>query len=207
MAAIIFDFDGTIADSFDFVVTFLAAGVKLPPLGYKEKQELRGLSMTVIARRLGYSWWRLPFRLVKGRRKMNGSIKQLQPFDGMAAVIRGLHADGHQLFIVSSNSVRNIRAFLRQHGLEDYFLEITGNVGLFGKAGALRRLLKKHRLQPATAVYIGDELRDVQAAQSIKLPIIAVSWGFARPNDLTAARPTAVAKAPAELTKVIKSFH
>jgi phosphoglycolate phosphatase-like HAD superfamily hydrolase len=159
-----------------------------------------------MARHLGYSWWQLPFLLVRGRRKMNGVIRQLQPFDGVSAVIRGLHSDGHKLFIVSSNSARNIRDFLRHHDLQGNFLEISGGIGLFGKAGALRRLLKKHRLQPADAVYIGDELRDVQAAKSIKLPVIAVSWGFARTIDLEALRPTALAKAPADLPGIIKKL-
>ena len=204
MVAVIFDFDGTIADSFEFVVTFLAEGVKRPALSGKQKQELHNLSMTAMARRLGYGWWRLPFMLVKGRRKMNGSIKQLQPFDGMPAVIRELHDTGHQLFIVSSNSARNIRAFLHHHELEAYFSEVTGGIGLFGKAGALRRLLKKHRLKANDAIYIGDELRDVEAAQSIQLPVIAVTWGFARPTDLTALRPTAQAHTPAELIRLTK---
>jgi phosphoglycolate phosphatase len=206
MAAIIFDFDGTIVDSFDFVVTFLADGVNLPPLSGKQKQELHSLSMTAIARRLGYRWWRLPFMLVKGRRKMNGSIKRLQPFDGMAAVIKQLHGDGHKLFIVSSNSVQNIHDFLRHHKLQAYFSEVTGGIGLFGKAGALRRLLRKHRLKAEQAIYIGDELRDVEAAQSINLPVIAVTWGFARPADLAALRPTARANTPAELSRLIGQF-
>jgi phosphoglycolate phosphatase len=206
MATIIFDFDGTIVDSFDFVVTFLAEGANKPPLSDRQKRELRNLSMTAIARRLGYSWWRLPLTFIKGRRKMSGSIKQLQPFDGMPAVIARLHAGGHRLFIVSSNSVQNIHDFLRHHGLQAYFSEITGGVGMFGKAGALRRLLKKHRLKTGQAIYIGDELRDVEAAQSINLPVIAVMWGFAKPEDLTALRPTGQARTPAELSRLIREF-
>ena len=207
MAAIIFDFDGTIADSFDFVATFLAEGANLPPLTGKQKQELHSLSMAAMARRLGYGWWRLPFLLFKGRRQMKGSIKQLQPFDGMPAVIRQLHADGYKLFIVTSNSVRNIHDFLHHHQLEAYFSEVTGSIGWFGKAGALRRLLKKHRLEVASAIYIGDELRDVEAAQSIQLPVIAVTWGFARPGDLTVLRPTGLAGSPPKLLSMLRELQ
>jgi phosphoglycolate phosphatase len=206
MAAIIFDFDGTIADSFDYVAGFLAAEAGMPALGEEQKQGLHGLSMVAMARRLGHRWWRMPKLLFKGRRRMGGVINQLQPFDGVPAVLEKLHAEGHELFIVSSNSVRNVRAFLRHHKLQTYFLEIYGGVGLFGKAPALRRLLKEHQLELKDTVYIGDELRDIEAAQSVKLPVIAVTWGFARPSDLEAQRPSAVAATPADLLSVLENL-
>jgi phosphoglycolate phosphatase len=206
MAAIIFDFDGTIADSFDYVAGFLADEAGVGPLSEARKQELHGLSMAAMARHFGHSWWRLPGLLFKGRRQMKGVIKRLQPFSGITTVIEKLHAEGHELFIVSSNSVQNVKTFLHHHGLHTYFLEIYGGVGLFGKAPALRKLLRDQHLESKNAVYIGDELRDVQAAQSIKLPIIAVTWGFARPADLEALKPTALATTPSELVQLLEEL-
>jgi len=176
-------------------------------LSEDQKQEMRGLSMAAMARHLGCSWWRLPFLLIKGRRRMGEAIKQLQPFDGMSDVIEKLHAEGHELFVVSSNSVRNIRAFLHHQDLHQHFLEIYGGIGLFGKAPALRKLLRDQHLKAKNAVYIGDELRDVQAAQSIKLPVVAVTWGFARPADLADLKPTALADTPEELIEVLGDVY
>jgi phosphoglycolate phosphatase len=207
MSAVIFDFDGTIADSFDYVANFLAEEIGAASLSGKQEQSLhRNMSMAAMARKLGFSWWQLPFLLIKGRRKMNSVIKELEPFDGMPTVIRQLHGDGHRLFIVSSNSARNIRAFLRHQELQDYFSHISGGIGLFSKAAALRGLLKRYRLKRVDTIYVGDELRDVQAGQSINLSVIAVGWGFARNTDLAALQPAALAETPRDLLRIIKKL-
>ncbi len=206
MAAIIFDFDGTIANSFNFVADFLALGMSAEPLSEVARKELGGMSMYAMARHLGYRRWRLPGLFFKGRRHMGGGIKDLEPFDGMPQLIRQLHDDGHKLYLLSSNNSRNIQVFLKAYDLDKYFIKIYGSVGLFSKAPALRRLLRKHHLERASAVYIGDELRDSEAAQSINLRIISVSWGFARRADLEALKPTALVDTPAELAVAISKI-
>lgn len=195
MAAIIFDFDGTIADSFDYVADFLAsqAGVKLTD---ERRKALRGMSMIAMARQLGFKWRSLPWLFFRGRRRMVHTVTKLEPFKGMPQIIHKLHNEGHELFMISSNNVKNIHRFLHHHKLHKYFLEIYGGVGLFDKAPSLRRLLKEHNFETKEAVYIGDELRDVEAAQSIGLRVVAVSWGFARLNMLEEQKPTALVHNP-----------
>lgn len=204
MAAIIFDFDGTIANSFNYVADFLALEAGLPPLSDHQKRELRGLSMPAMARRLGYHWWRLPGLFMKGRSSMRRAVQRFKTYDGMDETIRKLHAEGHELFIVSSNTVRNIHLFLRAHHLHVYFLQVYGGVNLFGKAPVLRQLTHDHHLEIKDCVYVGDELRDVQAAQSLELRVIAVTWGFAKPSELAELRPTALADKPADLLELVQ---
>src|SRR4051812_36548159 len=115
MAAIIFDFDGTIADSFDYVSDFMVKSAGLPPLSHAQKEQLRGLSMREMTQRLGYQWWEAAILFFKGRRRMRKAIRHLDSFDGMPELIRKLHAEGHELFIVSTNSVRNLHSFLHRH--------------------------------------------------------------------------------------------
>jgi len=205
MAAIIFDFDGTISDSFDYVAGFLAREAGRTPLSEEQKQSLRGRSMLAIARKLGHPWWRLPGLFLRGRRLMGKAIGHVRPFAGMPAVIEKLHAEGHELFIVSSNSVVNVRAFLHEHNLHTYFVEIYGGV-VINKAPALRGLLKDQKLESEDAVYIGDEKRDVRAGRAAKLRVVAVTWGFSRPHELAALKPDLLARSPADLLDVLQEI-
>lgn len=205
MAAIIFDFDGTIADSFDYIAGFLAdeAG---QPLTVDQVESLRGQSMASIGRQFGHSWLRLLRLFFKGRRRMHKVINKVKPFDDIPDVVEKLHAEGHELFIVTSNTVENVHKFLHHYELHKYFLEVYGGAGLFGKARYLKKLLKEQNLEKDDALYIGDETRDVKAAQSMKLRIIAVTWGFAKPADLEALGPTAIAETPEDIIKILEEL-
>jgi phosphoglycolate phosphatase len=204
---IIFDFDGTIANSFGVIVDIFEKLTKQPrKLNDTELNELRDLSPLSIAKRLGVSNWQIPFLLIRGRRIMAGRQREIEPFAGMPSVIEKLHAEGHELFIMSSNSRRTIKKFLKTHHLNTYFVEIKGEVGMFGKPRALRKLLRGNQLDAQSAFYIGDETRDVEAAQQVGTRSIAVLWGFARDEKLAELKPTAIATTPEDIIRILEEI-
>lgn len=204
MSAIIFDFDGTIVDSRNYFIEFIAKQAHKFPLSKEQEELLHGLPLVAVARALGIVWWRLPNLYLKGRRQMDKTIRELKPFDDMPSVIKKLHAEGHELFIVSSNSVKNIRAFLKKHNLREYFIEIYGGVEMFGKASMLHQLLRENNLKINQAISVGDEVRDIEASKSVGVRTVAVTWGFARTANLELLKPTAVAHTPRELLNILE---
>lgn len=205
MATIIFDFDGTLADSFQtFVGIFYELSGNSEIIPPEEIERLRGLSIPEIIESLRIPPWKIPFMIMRGRQKMSRLMPGILPHPGVLEAVDTLHAEGHQLYILSSNSEKNIRIFLSQHSASMDFINIYGSVGLFSKGRALKKLIRRKGLDRSSTWYVGDEIRDVQAAHYAKVPIAAVSWGFNTPEVLAEHEPTKLVYDTKEMLKVLQ---
>lgn len=164
---------------------------------------MRGLSMKDLALKVGIPKWRLPLIYFQGKASLTKHMHHMPVFNGMETVISDLHGENYQLYIMSSNSRRNIGRFLAQHGLSSYFKRVYGNAGWFNKAVKLKKAMQQNGLEPHKTVYVGDEVRDLVAAHAAGMPVIAVSWGFGNEKQLLAHNPTILVRTPAELAKAL----
>ena len=207
MANIIFDFDGTIADSFEVIVSIIKKLTHVRGnLDEESIYDLRQLPISAIMKKLKVRSWQLPLLLVRGRYMMRKRMKEIKLFDGMVKTLEELHAEGHNLFIVSSNSPRNVIGLLKQHHLGESFVDIEGGVSLFNKDKALTKLVKRNSLDSRETWYIGDELRDIEAAQSVGLRQVGVTWGFASIEQIRETSPTWIAQKPSELLRILEEI-
>ena len=176
---IIFDLDGTIADSEAFflrIVNDLALRFGYAPLDRSESEELKQLHLRdFFLKRLGWRIVFLPLMLRAGRKLYHELAREVPVFPGILEIFTALRSQGARIGIVSSSEVSTIRTILETNGLTADFI-IHSN--LFGKARALRKALRTESLSPNEVIYIGDEVRDVEACQKSRLPIIAVTWGL-----------------------------
>lgn len=200
---IIFDFDGTIVDSFDYVLGFLSREAGRGKPNGKQAEKFRGKSMKDMAVELGIPYWRLPFLYFKGRRVMRAHMDDLRAFAGMTEVIQQLSNDGHKLYIVSSNSGRNIRRFLIKKSLSQYFHVVRGGAGLFGKDNIMRQMMRRYKMT-GDIFYVGDETTDIRAAKAAGVKSVAVTWGFAGKDELAAKEPDLLALTPGDILRMIK---
>lgn len=105
-------------------------------------------------------------------------MTEVPAFPGVPEMIRSLHADGHTLYILSSNAKSNIQIFLDNHGLTEYFADIVtvyyGSV--FYKIYGLHKLFHRHGLRRQDCYYVGNEILDMRAAARAGVRPIAVTW-------------------------------
>lgn len=205
---VILDFDGTIADSFSLILEIFhdLSGGNHRSKSAEEVSYFRNLPLKAVMKELELQKWRLPVMLFRGRRRMGKRLNEVELFAGMSEAIKELSERGYQLFIVSSNSTKNVRHFLGERGLEAYFQDIYGGVGLLGKTRVLRRIMKNNGLAANECVYIGDELRDVEGSKRARVACIAVSWGFSSAKLLKASKPFALVEKPEELVLQVEKW-
>jgi phosphoglycolate phosphatase len=204
VANVIFDFDGTLADTLGLTIHIfenLVHGGK--PLSPEEIERLRGMSMIHIGAELKILPWKVPFLLARGRAKMRRRMRDVQVFAGMPEVVKQLHADGHALYILSSNSTQNIRPFLKRNGMNTEFLKVYGGSSVFGKTRVLRRALKRDQLNRGDTYYVGDEVRDIEASHHVGISVISVPWGYNNERILREHEPDFLVSKPADIRKII----
>lgn len=197
---LVWDFDGTLADS-------MAAGLHLfnrlaPELGVRpitDPAAARGMSHRQFMRHHGIRFWRLPRIVRRFQAAAAAEADKLRLFPGLAEVLRDLHARGVRLGVLSSNREDNIRRALAANGVEALFAFVVGCPRLFGKGRALRRLLRADGTDRREVLYVGDEVRDLEAARKAGIHAAAVTWGFHAEHVLRAANPEYVVSDPREL--------
>ncbi|HSX17174.1 MAG TPA: HAD hydrolase-like protein [Patescibacteria group bacterium] len=202
MATFIFDFDGTLADSFPLVADVTYGITGAPRLSTEQIKSLERLPMLKAVHGLGVPNWKLPQVMLLTRRRMTPRMAQeVQPYPGMVEVVRQLHEAGHGLFVLTSNYVRNVHAFLEAQQLADCF-ENVYHCSVFYKSIGMRRVVRKNHLDKATCYYVGNEPGDIKGAERTGIHGIAVTWSGQDENALRAARPLKIINTPQELLGV-----
>ena len=203
--SVIFDFDGTIANS--FAATLRIANALAPTFGYRpagleEVEVMRGWTYRQIAAELGVPWHKIPIIAARIRKELSANIAQLETFDGLPSVLTELHTRGFGLGILTSNSKANVERFLAARGLKQ-FQFVSTSASVWGKKRRLEALLRSHRLHAGEVAYVGDEVRDIEATKPLAIRMIAVGWGYAAPAALAAHSPDHLINDPSELLDIL----
>ncbi len=190
----IFDFDGTLADTFTWFTRALEVVAKRFGLRRVEKSEVAGLRSYDAKRLLeflGVPFWKVPMIANYGRALMARDLHRVRLFEGAEVLLRQLREEGTTLAIVSSNSRENIGRVLGPE-TESLVTHYECGVSIFGKPAKLKRVIRKSGCLPEQAIFIGDEIRDLQAAQRAGIAFGAVGWGYNSLESLEARAPAEV---------------
>jgi phosphoglycolate phosphatase len=197
----IFDFDGTIADSMEWalgVMNEVARQYRFREISVEEREILRGRPNREVIAYLGIPAWKLPL-IARGVRKIAArDISQIRIFPWVPDIFSSLRSRGTVIAIVSSNSEANIRRVLGDD-VASMVQQYAGGASLFGKAAKIKAAIRKCASSAEATTSVGDEVRDIEAAQTAGISSLAVTWGYATAPALEAARPTQLVHSPAEL--------
>jgi phosphoglycolate phosphatase len=202
---VIFDFDGTLADTFPFFVRsidVLADRHGFARVPADEAEAMRGQSARQILTRVGLPLWKVP-RLARDFTALMGEhLDEIRVFPGIPEMLQTLHASGVTLALVSSNAERNVRRVLGPQAALIHAVEC--GVSLFGKQSRLKKVLRATRMKATSALYVGDEIRDAEAARGAKMAFGAVAWGYANRAALLAQRPEELFETPSAITALAR---
>ncbi len=199
---ILFDFDGTIADSFSTFLNCMnkisdAYGyVKVPDSAENRK---KGMGRILSEDMKISSEMILPYS-DRIRAEIEENYPALPLFPAMKTVARELMID-HTLGIVSTNSKAIVQRTLQQECLNIDLL--YADIPLGQKGEVLKKITGNGLRASSDFIYVGDECRDIEACRTVGIPIVAVTWGFDSREDLKSCSPDYLVDDPSGLLKVI----
>lgn len=197
----IFDFDGTLADSWPFFMSVfndIADQHGFRRVDAEQAERLRHYGPRDIMRHVGMPAWKLPIASRSFIDRMRGATGRIALFDGMAQTLRELDRAGVRLAVVSSNAEENVREVLGPE-LAGLMGQYECGMSIFGKAARIRKVVRKATVPAIEALYVGDQTTDGDAAHRAGIAFGAVSWGYAPIEALRRVGPAREFGAPTDL--------
>ncbi|KMY33003.1 HAD family hydrolase [Lysinibacillus xylanilyticus] len=205
MKYIIFDFDGTLADStavFASAWNTIAQKYKFKGIELKEIESLKKLSIAERSKLFDFPMYKLPMILPQFYRLYRQSLNDVHLYDGIKEVLMEIDKKGYKILIISSNSQENILEFLKMNRIH-CVSNVLSSTRIFGKDKVIKKFLKDSGVTPSDVFYIGDEQRDIVACKKVGVPIIWVSWGYDAIEVIQQEEPEYKVTTPQEILNII----
>lgn len=202
--AVIFDFDGVLADTEEAAYRVVGRVARKKGLPLPSREFLKNHTTQQNLATLKVRWWELPYYAALSRKWAAEEEPQIRLFPWTPLLLQSPEPFGGQVWIVSSNSNEAIQKTLRENSMLIPQDRVRGGIGIFGKSAALKKLLRQEGLSTKKTLYVGDETRDIDAARRAGIQAVAVSWGFHSSDLLKAHGPDYLVKDAAEFESVVR---
>jgi len=206
---IIFDFDGTIADTIDLAMHIfnkVAKEFNCEPIKEKDRDLIRSKRPQELLKSFGVTRLQLTSIILRLRKEMSYAIPNMKIVAGINNALREINNSEFRLGILTSNSRDNVKAFLENNDLIDIFDFIYSEKNFFGKKKIINRMLNHEQISKKNVIYVGDETRDIEASKKAGIPVIAVTWGLNDREILAMAQPDQIIDSPDNLLACIKQI-
>ena len=210
--AVLFDLDGTLADTagdLGGALNRLRADRGLPPLPLEQLRPyasagargLIGVGLDIHPGHPEFDTLRANFLAHYDQCLAETTVL----FDGMHELLDALEARGLRWGVVTNKPHRFTVPVMQALGLSERSgTTISGDTTAHAKPHPLPLLTAAQALavEPSTVLYVGDDLRDIQAAQAAGMPSAAAGWGYIGHNgEVEAWRADVIADHPLDLLR------
>jgi phosphoglycolate phosphatase len=198
---VVFDFDGTLVDS-SFAVKkllqYFKQKYKNNDMDEEQFRKIKTLPLKQRLKKMGIPLYRLPLMLLEAKNVYSSYISKIEIKDGILNLLEKLVQLDLELSILSSNSVRNIKHFLKINDI-NYFSDVYSAADMLNKNEDIIKFLRKKKLARKDIIYIGDELHDIDACKKIDVKVAAVTWGLDSIDSLRAGKPDCICRTPMDI--------
>ena len=201
---IVFDLDGTLADSFQLIVksfNFAARAFLQQKLSLEQATSIPGRTLEdQLANYVPEN--ALPMVVERYHRYFARHFKpQINIFPGIRPLLFNLQRRGIKLAVFTGACERSTETILVQSGLSKYFTTIVTSEDVTApkpNPEGLRIAIKALGADSNSTVYIGDHPDDIRASKSAGAKAAAAFWGSTHRDELTALKPDFDFRQPSE---------
>jgi len=205
---VIFDFDGTLADSGE--IGFRAMNEMAKKHGFKtlewsETEKIRQMNLRERSKYMGVPLIKAPVMAQEFYVYYKEHMGEMNLNSGIPELLENLHAKGYEVAVISSNDEGNIREFFGKKEID--IDDILCSSHLFSKDRIITKFLKQKKLLSSEVLYIGDETRDISACKRAKVKIVWVDWGLDVRENAEKFSPDYMISHPSEIEKILEKLE
>lgn len=204
---LIFDFDGTIADTMWHLIEIsnsLADRFGYDKVELHEVEKMRDWTSQEVFKHLKVPILKIPHILALARKQLRAQLGEVKTFEGIKGVLLQLKDMGHEIGIFTSNSQENVEAILKINELNIFDFILT-TPKLHNKNRGLKRIMRRKKFHKDNIIYVGDETRDIVAAKKAGVRVMAVAWGYNTIEKLSSFEPDFVCHEPEDIIRHCQS--
>jgi len=178
---IVFDFDGTLVDSYPVIEQAFAHVMRTHELGSIARdtfRKSRGLPLPDQMKLVAPERWE---QLVETYRSVDQTLGHAKVFRGIPTLLRTLRGIGAPLGVVSCKRRALVEAELRAVGLRAHFDVVIGYEDVTPSKPApdpLLAAIARLGVARSRATYVGDSVVDVQTGRAARVRTIVAAWGL-----------------------------
>ncbi len=197
---LVFDFDGTLVDSYPLIEKAFAQVMRTHRLDDAARQlfrQSRGLPLPEQMKIVAPDGWE---DLVATYRSVDSTLGHARVFRGIPTLVKKLRQAGSPLGVVSCKRRALLEAELEAAGLREFFDVVIGYEDVTPPKPApdpLLAAIEHLGLSRSSAIYVGDSMVDLETGRAARVRTVLAAWGLTpelrsafRGHRLWAMRPS-----------------